>query len=295
MELTSQKREVKLHGTYGFPVYVGRKLISAYPTGSFPWHWHDEVEFTLAAAGRMEYRVNDSRYLLSAGEGLFCNSGALHSGSMRETDCDYISITVHPRLLSGFEGSLVGAKYVAPLVESQGLSSILLTRREPWQAIVLEYLNKIYELCSHRPEGYELLVQTHFMQIWVELSAHCAAQAGGGQSEDPEKLRRLREILTFLHEHYADKITLEDIAAHVGLCKSECCRFFKRQMGTPLFDYLLDYRVGKSLINLKEGSSVSEAAEAAGFNDPSYYAKVFRAHTGRSPSQYRKEIGDRSA
>lgn len=90
MELTSQKREVKLHGTYGFPVYVGRKLISAYPTGSFPWHWHDEVEFTLAAAGRMEYRVNDSRYLLSAGEGLFCNSGALHSGSMRETDCDYI-------------------------------------------------------------------------------------------------------------------------------------------------------------------------------------------------------------
>ena len=138
-------------------------------------------------------------------------------------------------------------------------------------------------------------MQTHFMQIWVELSAHCAAQAGGGQSEDPEKLRRLREILTFLHEHYADKITLEDIAAHVGLCKSECCRFFKRQMGTPLFDYLLDYRVGKSLINLKEGSSVSEAAEAAGFNDPSYYAKVFRAHTGRSPSQYRKEIGDRSA
>ncbi len=243
----------------------------------------------------MEYRVNDSRYLLSAGEGLFCNSGALHSGSMRETDCDYISITVHPRLLSGFEGSLVGAKYVAPLVESQGLSSVFLTRREPWQAIVLEYLHKIYELCSHRPEGYELLVQTHFMQIWVELSAHCAAQAGSGQSEDPEKLRRLREILTFLHEHYADKITLEDIAAHVGLCKSECCRFFKRQMGTPLFDYLLDYRVGKSLINLKEGSSVSEAAEAAGFNDPSYYAKVFRAHTGRSPSQYRKEIGDRSA
>ena len=295
MELTSQKREVKLHGTYGFPVYVGRKLISAYPTGSFPWHWHDEVEFTLAAAGRMEYRVNDSRYLLSAGEGLFCNSGALHSGSMREDYCDYISITVHPRLLSGFEGSVVGTKYVTPLVESQGLSSILLTQREPWQAKILGYLHKVYELCGQKQEGYELMVQSLFMQIWVELSVHCAGRASRGQSDDPEKLRRLREILTFLHEHYADRITLEDIAAHVGLCKSECCRFFKRQMGTPLFDYLLDYRVGKSLMSLKAGSSVSEAAEAAGFNDPSYYAKVFRAHTGRSPSQYRKEIGSRSA
>ena len=292
MELTSQKRELKLHGTYGFPVYVGRKLISAYPTGSFPWHWHDELEFTLAAAGRMEYRVNDSRYLLSEGQGLFCNSGALHSGSMQKSDCDYISITVHPRLLAGFEGSVVGAKYVTPLVESQGLSSLLLTPDVPWQAAVLEYLHKIYGLCGSRTDGYELQVQSLFMQIWVELSAHCAGKVNQGQTEDPEKLRRLREILTFLHEHYADKITLEDIAAHVGLCKSECCRFFKRQMGTPLFDYLLDYRIGRSLSSLKAGSSVTEAAEASGFNDPSYYAKVFRAHTGRSPSQYRKEIGD---
>lgn len=292
MELTSQKRELKLHGTYGFPVYVGRKLISAYPTGSFPWHWHDEVEFTLAAAGRMEYRVNDSRYLLSAGQGLFCNSGALHSGGMRDVDCDYISITVHPRLLAGFEGSVVGAKYVTPLVESQGLSSLLLSPETLWQAAVLEQLYKVYELCGDRPEGYELLVQSLFMQIWVGISSHCAGQVGGGQTDDPEKLRRLREILTFLHEHYADKITLEDIAAHVGLCKSECCRFFKRQMGTPLFDYLLDYRIGRSLSSLKAGSSVAEAAEASGFSDPSYYAKVFRAHTGRSPSQYRKEVGE---
>jgi len=270
-------------------VYVGRKLISSYPTGSFPWHWHDEVEFTLVAGGRMEYRINDSRYLLEAGQGLFCNSGALHFGSMLDSDCDYISITVHPRLLAGFEGSVVGLRYVAPLVESQGLSSLLLEPGVPWQAKMLEYLHMIYQLCGDRSEGYELRVQSLFMQIWVELSAHCTNQARQGQSEDPEKLRRLRDILTFLHEHYADRITLDDIASHVGLCKSECCRFFKRQMGAPLFDYLLDYRIGRSLATLKGGSSVAEAAEAAGFSDPSYYAKVFRAHTGRSPSQYRKE------
>jgi len=290
MELTNQKRELKLHGTYGFPVYVGRKLISSYPTGSFPWHWHDELEFTLVAAGHMEYRVNDSQYLLETGQGLFCNSGALHFGSMQQGDCDYISITVHPRLLAGFEGSVVGAKYVMPLVESQGVSSVQLNQEISWQASVLEFLHIIYQLCSDKPEGYELRVQSIFMQIWVELSAHCAGQVQQGQTEDPEKLRRLREILMFLHEHYADRITLEDIAAHVGLCKSECCRFFKRQMGTPLFDYLLDYRVGRSLSSLQEGSSVAEAAEAVGFSDPSYYAKVFRAHTGRSPSQYRKEV-----
>ena len=77
--LDNQNRELKPHGTYGFPVYADKKPISSYPTGSFPWHWHDEVEFTLAVSGSMEYRVNDCRYLLETGQGLFCNSGALHA------------------------------------------------------------------------------------------------------------------------------------------------------------------------------------------------------------------------
>ncbi len=54
-----KNRELKPHGTFGFPVYVDKKPISSYPTGFFPWHWHDEVEFTLAVTGRMEYRIND--------------------------------------------------------------------------------------------------------------------------------------------------------------------------------------------------------------------------------------------
>lgn len=292
MELSkdSHNRELKLHGTYGFPVYIGRKLISSYPTGCFSWHWHDEVEFTLVVSGKIEYRVNDSRYLLKAGQGLFCNSGALHFGAMADCDCDYISLTFHPRLLAGFEGSTVGAKYVYPLVESQGLSSLLLDPALPWQARAIESLRQVCRLCKEKPELYELDVQRLLMEVWARIFANCGEQVWRGPSEDPEKLRRLREILLYIQENYGEKISLEDIAGQVGLCKSECCRFFKRQMGSSLFDYLLDYRVGRSLSHLKEGRSVAEASAAVGFSDPSYFAKVFRAKTGRSPSAYRKEV-----
>ena len=292
MELSrdSQNRELKLHGTYGFPVYVGRKLISSYPTGYFPWHWHDEVEFTLVVSGRIEYRVNESHFLLAAGQGLFCNSGALHFGSMAGGDCDYISLTFHPRLLAGFEGSTVGTKYVYPIVESQGLSSLPLDAGVAWQREALENLHIIYRLCEEKPLLYELEVQRLLMGIWVGLYANCMEQVQRGPAEDPEKLRRLRNILSYIQDCYGDKLTLEDIARQVGLCKSECCRFFKRQMGMSLFDYLLDYRVGQSLAYLQEGAAVVEAAAAVGFSDPSYYAKVFRRRIGRSPSSYRKEV-----
>lgn len=290
-----RNRELKPHGTYGFPVYVDKKPISAYPTGSFPWHWHDEVEFTLAVSGRMEYRVNDCPYLLEAGQGLFCNSGALHTGSMAEGDCEYISITFHPRLLAGFEGSAVGAKYVAPLLESQALSSLLLRPEVSWQAPVLESLSEIYRRCWERGPLYELYVQKLLTGVWLALYENCAQAAQRGPGEDPEKLRRLRTILSYLHTHYAQRLALEDVAREVGLCKSECCRFFKRQMGTSLFDYLLDYRVDKSLISLRAGCSVAEAAAAAGFGDASYFAKVFRTRTGRSPSAYRREAAEERA
>ena len=74
-------------------------------------------------------------------------------------------------------------------------------------------------------------------------------------------MERLRVILSYLHENYGEKITLEDVAKQVGLCKSECCRFFRRQMRQSLFEYLLDYRVGRSLPLLKAGRlTVAEVA-----------------------------------
>ena len=79
MELTSQKREVKLHGTYGFPVYVGRKLISAYPTGSFPWHWHDELEVLVVESGTARAAANGRDCTVKQGEGFLVNAGVLHS------------------------------------------------------------------------------------------------------------------------------------------------------------------------------------------------------------------------
>lgn len=290
LRVDEERRELKLHGTYGFPVYVDRKKLSSYETGSFPWHWHDEIELTLVLSGEIEYRVNDACWRLGAGEGLFCNSDALHTGSMGESpDCDYISLTFHPRLLRGFDGSLIGAKYVDGIVKSPSLSSVKLSPGVPWQREALENLREACRLLAEKPELYELEVQRLLLGFWAGLYAACGEVARQAPAEDPEKIERIRALLSFLHQSYPQRITLEDAARRVNLSKSECCRFFKRQMGKSLFDYLLDYRVGKSMELLKSGRTVSEAAAETGFSNPAYFAKVFRQRTGRSPSQYRKE------
>ena len=103
-------------------------------------------------------------------------------------------------------------------------------------------------------------------------------------------MERLRVILSYLHENYGEKITLEDVAKQVGLCKSECCRFFRRQMRQSLFEYLLDYRIGRSLPLLKAGRlTVAEVASRVGFSNPAYFSKVFRTRMKLSPREYQKQ------
>ena len=154
---------------------------------------------------------------------------------------------------------------------------------------MLEALEQVYALLAERPPYYQLDIQRLLLDCWALLFRNCAQGMREASEEDPEKLRRQRQILTYIEQHYTEKLTLEGIAREVGLCKSECCRFFKRQMGSSLFQYILDFRVGKSLSFLREGYSVNEAGARAGFPDPSYFAKVFREKTGRAPSQYRRE------
>ena len=75
-----QQKELKSHGSFEFPVFVSEEVLSHYERGSFLWHWHPEIELTFVTEGEISYQVNDKIYTLHTGEGLFCNSNALHTG-----------------------------------------------------------------------------------------------------------------------------------------------------------------------------------------------------------------------
>ena len=100
----------------------------------------------------------------------------------------------------------------------------------------------------------------------------------------------LNEIYQYIQEHYAEKITLEELAEQIHLCRSESCRLFKRYMNASIFDYLLDYRVERSLPLLRDDRlDVTQIAGMTGFSNPAYFAKIFRRKMGCTPFQYRKK------
>ena len=287
--IQNNQKELKEHGNYAFPVNISIEEIQSYEKGVFLWHWHPEIELTLILSGEIEYQVNDATYILTAGDGLFCNSNSLHSGYMRnEKECTYLSITFHPRFLYGYENSILQSKYVNLITSNEAWSSLHLQNSVPWQQEILADIKNIYERSKTPDSDFEMLVHMLLMNIWLKFYKHFSSQPDN-EIKPKHHLQRLRDIITFIEEHYNQEISLEDVAKSATICKSECCRFFKKHMGMTIFDYILYVRIQNSLPRLANADSITEVASTVGFSSPSYYSQIFKRYMKCTPMEYKKE------
>ena len=289
IRMDKENRELKAHGSYEFPVNISYEQLSRYERGSFSWHWHPEIELTFVLSGQIGYQVNGKSYVLKEGDGIFCNTNAPHTGHMIDgMDCVYISTTFAPRFLYGFSNSVIQTRYVEPVLTDMQLASIVFSPEIDWQNQVLACMHRIYDLSLSQPSAFEMEIQELLLSIWIEIYRHASFSGESQNTAATRDVERLRILLDYIHRHYMEHLTLEDLAAQIHICRSECCRFFKKCMNESLFDYLLDYRIEKSLpLLLERQASITSVAEQTGFSSPAYFSKIFRQQMGCSPSEYR--------
>lgn len=290
INIEKNQKEIKEHGDYAFPVNISLEKIEAYEQDSFLWHWHPEIEITWVISGEIEYHVNEHTYVLSEGEGLFGNSNTLHSGHMKDgKECTYLSITFHPRFIYGYGSSVLQTKYVNTITANDAWDSLKLEKDIEWHQEIIGWMKEIYEISKEQPMDYELQVHMILMQIWQKLYQYFA-NLPEKEKKSNAHLQRLRDIVFYIQEHYAEEISLDDVADSVSLCKSECCRFFKKHMGMTIFDYILFLRIQNSLPLLRNGESVTKAAGLVGFSSPAYYGQIFKRYMKCTPREYKSNL-----
>jgi YesN/AraC family two-component response regulator len=101
----------------------------------------------------------------------------------------------------------------------------------------------------------------------------------------------IRRALAFSRAHFAEAITLTDVAREARLSRFHFCRLFHHEIGVPFHEYLHDLRVRRAKALLADRYlRVTEVAYAVGFNDLSHFDKTFRRRVGRSPTEYRASL-----
>lgn len=90
----------------------------------------------------------------------------------------------------------------------------------------------------------------------------------------------------YINKHYAEEITLADIAGYSFVSVSYLCTLFKKTFGTTIIKYITSKRISEAKKLLKSGKSISDTAADCGFNDYANFMRTFKKAVGVSPKKY---------
>ena len=283
----SDGRELLEHGTTSFPVACYE---DDFRITDVPWHWHEEWEAVLITQGSCLVAAGNHKAHLHTGEGFFVHSGALHGCWDTEgSGCRFHSLVFHPRLVGGSLDSIFHQEFVQPLLDHTGPELILLKPDIPWQKQALEALEGAWQQCVREDAGFPFRVRNALSELVWLLRCHLSPAAASVSSKDLRDAQRIKAMLTCIHSQYGSELSTAVIADSASVSESECLRCFRSTIGTTPIQYLKQYRIQQAARLLKETpEKVSEIASRCGFQDMSYFTKVFREVFGCVPTEYRK-------
>ncbi|USK68303.1 AraC family transcriptional regulator [Peribacillus asahii] len=278
-------KELTKHRTVALPIACYETTIAQNIHGYIPLHWHEEIQFVLIVKGEATFQINEEKLVVREGNGLFINSGCLHMAKENnQSGCVYICLNVSPHFVLPQE---LYTTYVYPYIQATNLPYLYVDANERWGKNILEAIVNINQWIQQKSPYYEIDITIQLTLIWQNLIIN-GFQLEYNQTE-MLKNDRMKQMLNWIHLHYAEKIMLDDIARAGQLSRSECCRYFKRVLKTTPLNYVMDYRIQKSLSLLQQAeSNVTEVAYQVGFNSTSYFIDKFRKSMNMTPLAYKK-------
>lgn len=99
---------------------------------------------------------------------------------------------------------------------------------------------------------------------------------------------RLQNIFTHVEQHFHEEIDIQKVASLANLSVPSFCTYFKKIMKVTFTDFLNQYRIQRSCILLQQDKTIAETCFECGFNNVTYFNKVFKKFLNTTPSEFKK-------
>lgn len=261
---------------------------------NLPYHYHDCYEIFCSRVEHLAYRVNGAVYELDRGDILVFNQFDVHQ-SLAEPGREYRRhVTIfHPELIAPWstpDYDLLRCFERRPA----GFSHLI--------RLAVRDLERYDELFARGTEARSLEAAERDMVQRLVLAELLVVVNRGTPLEparpvessvSPDEHARLEEITRYVDEHLADDLSLDRIADRFGTTPNGLNRLCRRAGRVTLHQYIVRRRIERARLVLSRGTTVTEAAYAAGFGNLSHFIRTFRAKTGVSPKEYQRRILER--
>ena len=279
-------KELQAHGSLEFPCAGYSEIYTSQPKYIVPWHWHEELEISHPKKGKLKLQIPGKTYELEEGDCFITNSNVLHYAEAVST-CELQSLVFAPTLITGSRESVFAQKYILPLIDASPDGFLL--RAEEHKEQVSAFISAFEALKSDVP-GFEFIVRENLSRICFFLYQQFESKIRVEDKRPHQDHLRTTKMLDYIHNHFAENISLTEIAKVADIGERECLRCFQRTIQLSPMQYLLKYRImrGADLLLQNPASSISEIAGLCGFDSPSNFAKMFKRFYNTTPREYRK-------
>ncbi len=278
MEKPEYYHEVKAHAKRDFPFNIYPCSIPV-DFDQVPVHWHDEMELIVIKKGEGTVTVDTRPFHVRGGEAVVVFPGQLHGISQQAG-------STMESMLMGTMDDVCTAEFLLPLVEEGRQAAVHITGETPEYEEFMGCIGQMDWLCRDRPYGYQLAVKGALFQFLFRICLHFRETAPSGGLKSREKIKAL---LRYIELHYGEEMTVEEAAGMCFYSKSHFMKFFRQHMGVTFVEYINDYRLAMAArFLLTEAEQVTEVAQRCGFDNISYFNRLFKGKYGMPPGAYRK-------
>lgn len=244
--------------------YNSTKYKSA--TGGAAQHFHNELEFYFLKKGFCSYLIEDKLYQINEGDLVLIRKGIIHKTTYQDS---------HSRMLINCSEDFV---------EDLPLPGFTVFRNENTTERIEDLFLKIEAEYPFSDPLSEPLVKGYMAELFALTTRNQNYYLNERHTNE-----HVEKILAFLHQNFAEEISLSGLAADYGISAEHLSRIFKKETGFQFNRYLTMVRMQKAeALLIHSEKSVSEIAFTCGFNDSNYFSEKFKEAFSLSPLRYRK-------
>lgn len=279
-------KEKKTHGTFDFPIAFYH-VTPNHPRYDMPYHWHTECEIIRILDGEFELTINNEKFLATKGDIVFIHDGMFHGGTPH--NCIYECVVFDMNIL--LKQNHVCTKHIQNIVNQKKIIYPLLSKHSKK---VKSCCNTLFESIKNKGNGYEFFIQgSLYYLIGIILNNRLYEDKINNTKITQEKILNFKNVLSLIETEYQSPITLDNLSKSAGMTPKYFCKFFYQMTGKTPIEYLNYYRVECSCYQLiTTNYSITEIALNCGFNDVSYFIKIFKKYKNTTPKQYINKLLD---
>ena len=287
IETDDSLMETVSHGDEAYPFTYYYENLALFDFNCIDWHWHNEFEFVFIESGEVFCDIGTTHFILHAGQGIMINSKVLHKLESKG-DAIIPNFLFNPSFIAPTE-SLIFEKYVSPILSSS-IEYVIFQKDIAWQSAALDIINDIIDL-QYANDHREISVSIKVQQLWLLLLENLTFESFENKTTVNSRAR-LQPMMQYIHAHFAESLSLEDIANSVAISKSTALHLFQTGIKMTPINYLISYRLKQAALLLTSTEKkIATIAHESGFNGVDHFCRSFKNSYGITPTDYRKQSG----